>query len=189
MTTLAIVVTLVGQAWAENANGERRALEVGDQLAVDETLIMAEGARIDLDFGDNQQLTFLGEQQVTPEVRGDLIEQTESLSSLETNDLPEPVTPIESDRGGLSEGHSFVQLVRIGEIIEADGYTPVTVARIQEVLRPFGMSIPQQEFVRGSERDGTRYDEQSYPETGLKLAKLSISIDAISQLHPRTPGS
>ena len=31
MTTLAIVVTLVGQAWAENANGERRALErVGD---------------------------------------------------------------------------------------------------------------------------------------------------------------
>ena len=128
MTTLAIVVTLVGQAWAENANGERRALEVGDQLAVDETLIMAEGARIDLDFGDNQQLTFLGEQQVTPEVRGDLIEQTESLSSLETNDLPEPVTPIESDRGGLSEGHSFVQLVRIGEIIEADGYTPVTVA-------------------------------------------------------------
>lgn len=180
MTTLAIVVTLVGQAWAENANGERRALEVGDQLAVDETLIMAEGARIDLDFGDNQQLTFLGEQQVTPEVRGDLIEQTESLSSLETNDLPEPVTPIESDRGGLSEGHRFVQLVRIGEIIEADGYTPVTVARIQEVLRPFGMSIPQQEFVRGSERDGTRYDEQSYPETGLKLAKLSISIDAIT---------
>lgn len=82
MTTLAIVVSLVGQAWAENANGERRALEVGDQLAIDETLIMEEGARVDLDFGDNQQLTFLGEQQVSAEARGEFIEQGESLGPL-----------------------------------------------------------------------------------------------------------
>ncbi|WP_100639511.1 immunoglobulin-like domain-containing protein [Marinobacter salexigens] len=180
MTTLAIVVTLVGQAWAENANGERRALEVGDQLAVDETLIMAEGARIDLDFGDNQQLTFLGEQQVTAEARGELIDQGESLDALESGEQPEPVTPVESGGGSASEGHGFVQLVRIGEIIEADGYTPVTVAQIQEVLRPFGLALPQQDFVRGTERDGTRYDEQGYPETGSKLAKLSISIDVIT---------
>lgn len=58
MTTLAIVVFLTGQAWAENANGERRELNVGDQLGTDETLIMAAGARVDLDFGNNQQLTF-----------------------------------------------------------------------------------------------------------------------------------
>ncbi|WP_309043112.1 immunoglobulin-like domain-containing protein [Marinobacter sediminicola] len=180
MTTLAIVVSLVGQAWAENANGERRALEVGDQLAVDETLIMAEGARIDLDFGDNQQLTFLGEQQVTAEERGALIEQTEGLAPIESSEQPAAPSPAASGQGTSSEGHSFVQLVRIGEIIEADGYTPVTVARIQEVLRPLGLSLPQREFVRSSERDGTRYDEQNYPESGSKLAKLSISIDAIT---------
>ncbi|MBK1872024.1 VCBS domain-containing protein [Marinobacter sp. 1-3A] len=180
MTTLAIVVSLVGQAWAVNANGERRVLEVGDELAIDETLTMAEGARIDLDFGDNQQLTFLGEQQVTAEERGALIGQAEGLAPFESSEQPASPSPAVSDQGASTEGHGFVQLVRIGEIIEADGYTPVTVARIQEVLRPFGLSLPQRDFVRGSERDGTRYDERSYPESGSKLAKLSISIDAIT---------
>ncbi|WP_323752054.1 DUF5801 repeats-in-toxin domain-containing protein [Marinobacter sp.] len=181
MTTLAIVVSLVGQAWAENANGERRVLEVGDQLAIDETLIMDEGARIDLDFGDNQQLTFVGEQQVTAEERGGLIEQVQSLEALEASEQPpEPTASTEVSQRASSDGHSFVQLVRIGEIIEADGYTPVTVARIQEVLRPFGLSLPQREFVQSSERDGTRYDEQSYPESGAKLSEVSISIDVIA---------
>lgn len=180
MSTLAVVVSLIGQAWAENADGERRALEVGDRLGADETLIMEEGAHVNLDFGDNQQLTFLGEQQVTAEERADFIEQTESLESLESGEQPEPNTPAESDQGTFSEGHSFVQLVRIDEIIEADGFTPVTVARIQEVLRPFGLSVPQQDFVRESDRDGTRYDEQGSPEAGARLAELSISIDAVA---------
>jgi len=178
MTTLAIVVSLVGQAWVENANGERRALEVGDRLSVDETLIMEAGARVDLDFGDNQQLTFLGEQHITAEDRGALIEQAESLAPLERSEQAAADAPTYAGQDSSSEGYSFVQLVRIGEIIEADGFTPVTVARIQEVLRPFGLNLPQSDFLR-DERDENRYDENS-PESGSKLAKLSIPIGMIA---------
>ncbi|WP_417500714.1 DUF5801 repeats-in-toxin domain-containing protein [Marinobacter sp.] len=161
MTTLATVVSLVGQAWAENANGERRVLEVGDQLAIDETLVLERGARVNLDFGDNQQLTFLGEQQVTAEERANLVEQSESLAPLESNDQPITDSPTQSSQGTFSEGHGFVQLVRIGEIIEADGFTPVTVARIHEVLRPLGLSLPQRELENGfrDEHLANRNDE------------------------------
>ncbi|MCK0163921.1 DUF5801 repeats-in-toxin domain-containing protein [Marinobacter sp. S6332] len=161
MTTLATVVSLIGQAWAENANGERRVLEVGDQLAIDETLVLERGARVNLDFGDNQQLTFLGEQQVTAEERANLVEQSESLAPLEPNDQPITDPSTQSNQGTFSEGHGFVQLVRIGEIIEADGFTPVTVARIQEVLRPLGLSLPQRELEKGfrDEHLANRNDE------------------------------
>ncbi|MDO6440732.1 immunoglobulin-like domain-containing protein [Marinobacter sp. 2_MG-2023] len=185
MTTLAIVVSLIGQAWAENANGERRLLSVGDQLGVDETLIMEEGARVDLDFGDNQQLTFVGEQQVSADQRGEFMEQNEDVRPQQSSDqAPADASPTQY-QSATPEGHGFVQLVRIGEIIEADGYTPVTVARIQEVLRPFGMSLPQSTFVRDEIRDHQgstdRHETNNdYPQTGSKLPKLSISIDVIA---------
>src|SRR5690554_325678 len=161
MTTLATVVSLIGQAWAENANGERRVLEVGDQLAIDETLVLERGARVNLDFGDNQQLTFLGEQQVTAEERANLVEQSESLAPLEPNDQPITDPSTQSNQSTFSEGHGFVQLVRIGEIIEADGFTPVAVARIHEVLRPLGLSLPQRELENGfrDEHLANRNDE------------------------------
>ncbi|MFA7552632.1 MAG: DUF5801 repeats-in-toxin domain-containing protein [Spongiibacteraceae bacterium] len=148
MTILAIVVSMVGQAWAENANGERRALEVGDQLSVDETLIMAEGARVDLDFGDNQQLTFLGEHQVTAEERGSLTEQFENLSRFESSEQStiDKVTSTQPGQIVLSEGHGFVQLVRIAEIIEADGITPLTIVRLQEVLHSLSIALPESEL-------------------------------------------
>src|SRR5699024_4351273 len=44
------------------------------------------------------------------------------------------------------DGHGFVQLVRIHEIIEADGFTPLTVARIQEIIKPLGMVLPERDF-------------------------------------------
>ncbi|NWN91628.1 cadherin-like domain-containing protein [Marinobacter adhaerens] len=185
MATLAIVVSLVGKAWAENADGERRALEVGDRLGAEETLIMAEGARIDLDFGDNQQLTFLGEQQVTAQAREDLVEEADSLAPLEERTESGTEQPRVADEGASAQGHSFVQLVRIGEIIEADGITPVTVARIQEVLRPMGLSLPQAEFDRYEPREtwssaGRHEANDSFPETGSKLSELSISVDVIA---------
>ena len=63
MNTLATVVNLIGRAWAVAADGTRRELNIGDRLRGDEMLVTEPGARVDLDFGNNQQLTFLGEQQ------------------------------------------------------------------------------------------------------------------------------
>ncbi|RBW51424.1 DUF5801 repeats-in-toxin domain-containing protein [Marinobacter sp. F3R11] len=178
MTTLAIIVSIVGQAWAENANGERRVLAVGDQLGVDETLILEEGARIDLDFGDNQQLTFVGEQQVTADQRSELVEQNENVPPLDASERPVVDARPQPGQDSAPEGHSFVQLVRIGEIIEADGITPLTVARIQEVLRPFGMSLPEREFTREWRYEHGSHDSQ--PESGSRLSQLTISIDVIA---------
>jgi len=186
MNALAIVVYLVGQAWAVNANGERRALKAGDQLGPDETLVLAEGARIDLDFGDDQQLTFLGNQQVTAQQREKLAVDENEPASLDREEDPVANnTPPYQGSEGSSEGHGFIQLVRIGEIIEANGYTPVTVARIKEVLRPFGLSLPQLDFVN----DDPRYSDPSLerdegnngaPDSGSKLVDVSISIDVIA---------
>ena len=186
MNALAIVVYLVGQAWAVNANGERRALKAGDQLGPDETLVLAEGARIDLDFGDNQQLTFLGNQQVTAQQREELALDKNQPPSLDREEDQEANNaPPYQGSGGSSEGHSFIQLVRIGEIIEANGYTPVTVARIKEVLRPFGLSLPQLDFVNADPRysdPSLERDEgnNGAPDSGSKLVDVSISIDVIA---------
>ena len=186
MNALAIVVYLVGQAWAVNANGERRALKVGDQLGPDETLVMAEGARIDLDFGDNQHLTFLGNQQVSAQQREELAVDENASTIVAREEDPE-ANKVSPDPGsaGSSEGHSFVQLVQIGEIIEADGYTPVTVARIKEVLRPFGLSLPQLDFVTDDPRYSDPYlgryeGNNGESDTGSKLVDVSISIDVIA---------
>ncbi|QLF92694.1 hypothetical protein HW090_05595 [Pseudomonas sp. ABC1] len=150
MNNLATVASLVGQAWAVSANGERREIKVGDVLQRDEKLVTEPGARVELDFGNNQLLTLLGEQQadlgqIAPSAPVPSSETLPQLASL-TRDEEAPRAP--ERQGGSSQpaGHDFVELVRIGEIIEADGITPITVARIQEILRPLGMSLPDREF-------------------------------------------
>src|SRR5690606_21713001 len=71
----------------------------------------------------------------------------------------QPEASARSD-GGEPEGHNFVQLVRINEIIEADGITPLTVARIQELLRPLGMSLPERVYDLDEWREHRGGDER-----------------------------
>ncbi|PRB82896.1 VCBS domain-containing protein [Pseudomonas sp. MYb185] len=176
MNTLATVVNLTGRAWAVAADGERREIKVGDRLRGDEMLITEPGARVDLDFGDNQVLTFLGEQQQTV---------GEAAEAAQAELPPSTPRPAAEDRGqpqaqpaqasGEPEGHNFVQLVRINEIIEADGITPLTVARIQEVLRPLGMSLPDRGFMPDEWREHRGGDERH--ETGPAARKPGLSIE------------
>ncbi|MFD1007226.1 immunoglobulin-like domain-containing protein, partial [Oceanisphaera ostreae] len=151
MNTLATIVSLTGQAWAQASTGERRALKVGDRLTADEILVTAQGTVVGVDFGNGNELTFVGEQQVVVAEGADI-----SATAKTESDSPSALAPLAdssataNDSSGLqysaitvdSTGHNFVNLVRIHEIIEADGITPVTVARISEVLRPLGMSLP-----------------------------------------------
>ncbi|MGO3229386.1 MAG: hypothetical protein ACTIJX_10400, partial [Oceanisphaera sp.] len=158
MSTQATIVSLEGQAWAQSSAGERRALKIGDRLTADEVLVTSDDAVIGVDFGHGNQLTFVGAQQMTvadgielatesaedsnqrsqPSDLAPLPELEEIGSDSNTNE-----TPITRGRVVLKEGHDFVNLVRISEQIEADGFTPVTLVRIQEELRPFGMSLPE----------------------------------------------
>src|SRR5690554_1163374 len=124
MDILAKIVALLGQAWAENATGERRLLTVGDELRADEALKLEVGAQIDLDFGNNQLITFLGEQEVTADQRNALVDENSSFLAMETREASVAEIPTFESTGTLSEGHGFLQLVRIGEVIEANGITP-----------------------------------------------------------------
>src|SRR5690554_3777277 len=177
MNTLATVVNLIGRAWAVAADGTHREFNIGDRLRGDEMLVTEPGARVDLDFGNNQQLTFLGEQQQV------IAEAAQSVPAQLPTSSPRPVAeqrtqPEASERsgGGEPEGHNFVQLVRIAEIIEADGITPLTVARIQEVLRPLGMSLPERVYERDEWREHRGGDERHESGPAARTPGLTIEL-------------
>ncbi|PKM00892.1 MAG: hypothetical protein CVV19_01620 [Gammaproteobacteria bacterium HGW-Gammaproteobacteria-9] len=177
MNTLATVVTLIGRAWAVTADGQRRELEVGDRLRGDEMLVTEPGARVDLDFGNNQVLTFLGEQQQNI---GEAIEFAQAelppsapRPAAEGRQQPQ-AQPAQAD--GEPEGHKFVQLVRINEIIEADGITPLTVARIQEVLRPLGMSLPERVYDLDEWREHRGGDERYEDAPAARHPGLTVEL-------------
>ena len=148
MNTLITVVSVVGQVWAVAANGARRLVQEGEQLLVSETLVLAPGAQVDLDFGDNRVVSLVGEQTSALEPISGQVAQMPSpgtgaernVDALTTaqNSQPQPA----SDGGVMTHGHRFVQLVRIAEVVESDGLTALTVARITELLRPLGMGYP-----------------------------------------------
>ena len=147
--TEAQVIKLSGQAWAVNGRGERRALKEGDRVQADEMIITDVGASIELDLGDAGLITLQGEHS------SPLLE--ELLSTPEHQPLPSLDTPqdipaaVSGSSGALKgEGGKFVQLVRIAEILEADGYHPVRVKRIEELLKPLGMSYPDRSRAPGT---------------------------------------
>ncbi len=177
MDNLITVVSLQGKAWAVAQDGSRRELQVGDTVAADEMVVTAAGAQIDLQFADNQVLTLVGEQDAPVDV-AQLAKEAE---------LSQPLTPINSAKEDTSsaitvgdtlesEGHRFVQLVRIHEIIESDGFTPLTVARIQEIIKPLGMVLPERDF-----EDDRWKEHVSYREHGSNVQySVSIAIDVIA---------
>src|SRR5690554_1128818 len=177
MNTLATVVNLTGRAWAVAADGTRRELNIGDRLRGDEMLVTEPGARVDLDFDNNQMLTFLGEQQQNI---GEAIEFAQAelppsapRPAAEGRQQPQ-AQPAQAD--GEPEGHNFVQLVRINEIIEADGITPLTIARIQEVLRPLGMSLPEQVYDLDEWREHRGGDERYEDAPAARHPGLTVEL-------------
>ena len=136
MNNQAIVTSVVNQVWARNAEGELRVLEPGAPLTQGDTLVLAVGARVDIELASGQSLSFVGEQQVSDwglDALGPLDRVAEAVET-----LPEVES---SGRSFIEEGHGFVQLVRILEILEADGVTPLTLARVREYLRPLSVSL------------------------------------------------
>ena len=127
MNTLITVVSVVGQVWAVAANGARRLVQKGEQLLVSETLVLAPGAQVNLDFGDNRVVSLVGEQTSALEpISGQVAQMPSPDTGAERNvDAPMPAqnsqTQPSSDGGVMTHGHRFVQLVRIAEVVESDG--------------------------------------------------------------------
>ncbi|MDY7115089.1 retention module-containing protein, partial [Halomonas sp. SSL-5] len=165
--TIATVTAITGQAWARDADGNLRELSIGDTLQDGEVLVTADGARVELDFGDNLDPTVIqGGQEVamTPDLGGEEAVAEEEASALD-EDLEALLTAIDEGEGdllaeldptaagagpggGAEGGHSFVMLARITEPL-----SPLSYA--------FGMGtldsgeFPEDTFLAQAEEDST----------------------------------
>ncbi|WP_445001434.1 Ig-like domain-containing protein [Halomonas mongoliensis] len=134
---IATVISISGQAWARDADGNLRELRVGDTLQEGETLVTADNARVQLDFGDGLGPTVIdGGQQVamTPELDSSQPSEPSEFSALD-EDLEALLAAIDEGEGDLLDaldataagagpgggadgGHSFVSLARISEDVD-----------------------------------------------------------------------
>ena len=58
--SIATVVTITGQAWARDPDGNLRELAVGDVLEEGETLVTSSNGSVQLDFDDGLPATLIG---------------------------------------------------------------------------------------------------------------------------------
>ncbi|RAH38154.1 retention module-containing protein, partial [Halomonas sp. SL1] len=133
---IATVVSVTGQAWARDSQGNLRELHEGDTLREGETLVTGDSATVELDFGDALGPTTIGGGEavaMTPELDADLPVPGEESSALD-GDLEALLTAIDQGSGDLLEdledpaagnggaqgggGHDFVRLARISEQVD-----------------------------------------------------------------------
>ncbi|MFG6177821.1 retention module-containing protein, partial [Halomonas sp. THAF12] len=133
---IATVVSVSGQAWAKDSQGNLRELHAGDTLREGETLVTGDNASVELDFGDAFGPTTIGggeEVAMTPELDVDVSIPVEE-ASVQDGDLEALLTAIEQGSGDLLDeledpaaggggaqggaGHDFVRLARITEQVD-----------------------------------------------------------------------
>ncbi|PMR72927.1 retention module-containing protein, partial [Billgrantia endophytica] len=135
--SIATVVSITGQAWARDADGNMRELRVGDTLLEGESLVTSDSGRVELDFADNLDPTVIeGGQEVAmtleldadqPVDMGEFSALDEDLEALlaaiddgdgDLLDVLDATAAGAGPGGGADGGHNFVQLARIAEAID-----------------------------------------------------------------------
>jgi len=136
--TVATVASLEGQAWAKSPDGKLRPLKVGDTVNADDVVITAQGAHIELDFGDGHPVAIAGGQEVLmghdlwTELASDQKDAAVDNASVQEaltvlNNGGDLTTTLEETAAGLSggspnEGHSFVELTRVVEETDPNAF-------------------------------------------------------------------
>ncbi|SDG59886.1 VCBS repeat-containing protein, partial [Onishia taeanensis] len=133
--SIATVVSISGQAWARDAEGDLRELQQGDQLLDGETLVTSDSGAVQLDFedglppvaiGGGQQVAMSGELDADEPVEPDEASaQDEGIDALLAaldgeGDLLDDLEATAAGGGDGAEGggHSFIQLARIVESVD-----------------------------------------------------------------------
>ncbi|TNE38872.1 MAG: hypothetical protein EP321_13060, partial [Sphingomonadales bacterium] len=150
MSKIGTIVELVGKAWARAADGAVRELVVGEQVKADETIILAAGALLRVQEGDGKDapvFTIVGPEPTSPAIvaphRDEAQAASDDLVKMVVRDAKSSDKAAEEggeERAG--DGFRFVQLVRIGEDVEAGAITPLTLARIKELIPPMELNWP-----------------------------------------------
>ncbi|WP_199825254.1 retention module-containing protein, partial [Halomonas sp. G11] len=139
--SIATVVSITGQAWARDPDGNLRELAVGDTLQEGETLVTSTNGNVQLDFDDGLPPTTIGgdeEVAITNDVDAENAPTEEEtvaqdgevealLSALEEEDgdlleLLEATAAGGGAAGGGGGGADFVQLARIEESVQGLQY-------------------------------------------------------------------
>ncbi|SDK60319.1 retention module-containing protein, partial [Billgrantia gudaonensis] len=140
--SIATVVSITGQAWARDEDGNLRELSVGDTLQEGEVLVTSDNGRVQLDFGDGLDPTVVAggeEVTITPDLDAEQ-EVDESEFAAMDDDIDALLAAVEEEDGDLLEaldataagaggggadggGHDFVRLARISEDVDPLAFT------------------------------------------------------------------
>ncbi|EPC03469.1 hypothetical protein L861_18190 [Litchfieldella anticariensis FP35 = DSM 16096] len=135
--TIATVLSINGQVWARDDDGNLRELSPGDVLREGETLVTSDNGSVQLDFGDGLNPALIGPGQqvaMTPELDAETPVDVAESSVLD-EDLEALLAAIDENDGDLLElldataagaggggaeggGHDFVRLARITESVD-----------------------------------------------------------------------
>ncbi|WP_186810019.1 retention module-containing protein, partial [Bisbaumannia pacifica] len=140
--SIAVVLSITGQAWARDAEGNLRELRPGDVVEEGEVVVTSADGSVELDFGGGEaglvviepgqevlmQPELAPDAEVDPEQASVQDEEVEALlAALEDDDgdlfdlLEDPAAGA-AGGGGAEGGHGFVRLARITEGVDPLSY-------------------------------------------------------------------
>ncbi|MDR5886226.1 retention module-containing protein, partial [Vreelandella janggokensis] len=140
--SIATVVTITGQAWARDPDGNLRELAIGDVLQEGETLVTSTNGSVQLDFADGLPPTLIGgdeEVAITNDVDAENA-PTEEETVAQDSEIETLLSVLEEEDGDILElleataagggaaggggggGADFVQLARIEESVQGLQY-------------------------------------------------------------------
>ncbi|WP_141320557.1 retention module-containing protein, partial [Halomonas halmophila] len=137
---IATIVSITGQAWARDSQGNLRELQEGDTLEEGETLVTSDNGSVQLDMGDAFGPTTIGGGEVvslSPEMDASVPASVDE-SSVSDDELQAMLTALEQESGDLLQyleapaaggagagggqgggGHDFVRIARITEQVDS----------------------------------------------------------------------
>src|SRR5690606_35319856 len=150
---VATVLVSTGEVWARSPDGQLRLLSKDSPVFAEDVIVTASGARVELDFNDNQPVTIGAEQEVamsrdlwletatsTDEAALDQ-ETLEALAALELGgDLLEHLEDTAAGTAVNGGGISFVQLARIIEEVPEAAKFNYQIHNIEQSQLPLDQS-------------------------------------------------
>ncbi|MFC3283205.1 retention module-containing protein [Litchfieldella rifensis] len=189
--SIATVLSITGQAWARDADGNLRELSAGDVLQEGETLVTSDNGSVQLDFGDGLDPALVeGGQEVamTPELDAEApIEVAES--SVLDEDLEALLAAIDEDDGDLLELLEATAAGAGGGGGEGGGHDFVRLARITEGVDPLAFEFgtaQSGEFITAAGEDlAVAEEDEAAPAVETTLT-LSTDADSVVEGQPIT---
>ncbi|MDR5907813.1 retention module-containing protein, partial [Franzmannia qiaohouensis] len=197
---IATVLSITGQAWARDADGNLRELSVGDILVEGETLVTSDNGSVQLDFLDGLDPTMIsGGQEIamTPDVDVNApVDVADSevldadlealLAAIDDDevDLLDVLDPTAAGAGGgaaADGGHGFVRLARITEGVDPLAFEFGSV-QTTEFTTPEGEPAPVDELEADAALDEPETEPEPEPTVSITNFEIGSTNNSVSSL-------